>query len=128
MTITCPRCGLAFETKATTNTRCRRCKTVVRVGSGQPRQSRSAAEAASSEPLPEMAGSTVLVIAAGVVVLAFYVIPFIVRAVRRRRGMEPPTFATSGPYAAPAPSLPAAEDDGTRAHTGPNTASVDPSA
>jgi transcription elongation factor Elf1 len=30
-TITCKRCGLNFETEATTNTRCRRCRTVVRV-------------------------------------------------------------------------------------------------
>jgi len=30
-TITCKRCGFSFETEATTNTRCRRCKTVVRV-------------------------------------------------------------------------------------------------
>ena len=30
-TVTCKRCGLSFETEATTNTRCRRCKTVVRV-------------------------------------------------------------------------------------------------
>jgi hypothetical protein len=30
-TITCKRCGCSFETEATTNTRCRRCRTVVRV-------------------------------------------------------------------------------------------------
>jgi hypothetical protein len=30
-TITCKRCGFSFETEATTNSRCRRCKTVVRV-------------------------------------------------------------------------------------------------
>ena len=30
-TITCPRCGYRFETAACTSTRCRRCKTVVRV-------------------------------------------------------------------------------------------------
>jgi hypothetical protein len=30
-TITCPRCGYRFETAARTNTRCRRCKSVVRV-------------------------------------------------------------------------------------------------
>jgi hypothetical protein len=42
-TITCKRCGCSFETKATTNTRCRSCRAVVRVpaaarnpnGSGQ---------------------------------------------------------------------------------------------
>ncbi|MGO9197346.1 MAG: hypothetical protein ACLQK4_09485 [Acidimicrobiales bacterium] len=30
-TITCKRCNLSFETEATTNTRCRRCRAVVRV-------------------------------------------------------------------------------------------------
>ncbi|MHB8246882.1 MAG: hypothetical protein ACYDGN_16340 [Acidimicrobiales bacterium] len=32
--ITCPRCGSSFETAARTNTRCRSCKTVVRVPAG----------------------------------------------------------------------------------------------
>jgi hypothetical protein len=31
MMLTCPRCGHTFETRATTNTRCRRCRFVVRV-------------------------------------------------------------------------------------------------
>jgi hypothetical protein len=31
ITLTCKRCGLSFETRATTNTRCRSCKTVVQV-------------------------------------------------------------------------------------------------
>jgi hypothetical protein len=30
-TITCKRCGCSFETEATTNTRCRSCRAVVRV-------------------------------------------------------------------------------------------------
>lgn len=30
--ITCPSCGLSFETAATTNTRCRHCRRVVHVG------------------------------------------------------------------------------------------------
>jgi hypothetical protein len=29
--IICPRCGLSFETRATTNTRCRRCRAIMRV-------------------------------------------------------------------------------------------------
>lgn len=37
VTITCPRCGLVFETNAVTNTRCRRCRHVVNIG----RRSRS---------------------------------------------------------------------------------------
>lgn len=31
-TVTCGRCGHSFETQARTNTRCRRCRTVVHVG------------------------------------------------------------------------------------------------
>jgi hypothetical protein len=122
MTISCPRCGLAFDTRATTNTRCRRCKTVVRVGSGHARRFTGPTEPAPYEPTAELAGVGILVIAAGVVILALYVGRFIVWAVRSRRGTEAPTFATSSPYAVPATSPPAAEDDGTRAHTGPNAA------
>jgi hypothetical protein len=30
--VACPSCGLSFETAATTNTRCRRCRKVVNIG------------------------------------------------------------------------------------------------
>lgn len=30
--VTCPKCGLTFETRAVTNTRCRRCRYVVNIG------------------------------------------------------------------------------------------------
>jgi|GEM_PF-2165507 hypothetical protein len=45
-TITCKRCGCSFETEATTNTRCRRCRTVVRVpaSAGNPNGSGSSRE------------------------------------------------------------------------------------
>lgn len=43
-TVTCPSCGLGFETAATTNTRCRRCRKVVRVGTGPGRRTASLAE------------------------------------------------------------------------------------
>ena len=33
--IRCPSCGFSFETQAVTNTRCRRCRKVVRVGRSQ---------------------------------------------------------------------------------------------
>jgi len=33
VTVTCPACGLSFETAATTNTRCRRCRKVVNISS-----------------------------------------------------------------------------------------------
>jgi len=32
MQITCPSCGLTFDTQATTNTRCRGCRKVVNIG------------------------------------------------------------------------------------------------
>ena len=40
-TITCPTCGLSFETSATTNTRCRRCRKVVNIGSSPRRAARA---------------------------------------------------------------------------------------
>jgi hypothetical protein len=36
-TVTCPACGLSFETTASTNTRCRRCRKVVNIGPGKSR-------------------------------------------------------------------------------------------
>jgi DNA-directed RNA polymerase subunit RPC12/RpoP len=40
MELTCPDCGLTFETQATTNTRCRRCRKVVNIGSRRGRSER----------------------------------------------------------------------------------------
>lgn len=39
-TLTCPRCGSTFETSATTNTRCRSCRFVIRVPTGSDRPAR----------------------------------------------------------------------------------------
>lgn len=39
--LTCPACGLSFETTATTNTRCRRCRKVVNIGASQRRAARA---------------------------------------------------------------------------------------
>ena len=63
MTITCPRCGVAFETQATTNTRCRRYRAVVRVGSRQARRSRRAAKPVPDETPDELAGVAVTEVA-----------------------------------------------------------------
>ena len=38
--VTCPACGVGFETAATTNTRCRRCRKVVHIGSSPRRTAR----------------------------------------------------------------------------------------
>ena len=98
MNITCPRCDLAFETQATTNTRCRRCKTVVRVGAGPPGQSRRAPQPAPDEPAADLAGDGLIVVAAGVVILALYVVPAIIRFVRGHHAAEEaPTFCPVGP-------------------------------
>lgn len=48
MTLACPRCGLAFETRVTTNTRCRWCMTVVRIGPRPEDQLRKTAAPARS--------------------------------------------------------------------------------
>ena len=39
--LTCPACGLSFETTATTNTRCRHCRKVVNIGASQRRAARA---------------------------------------------------------------------------------------
>lgn len=81
MTISCPRCGFAFETRATTNTRCRRCRYVVRVGY---QSARLTAEPAVERPTDDAGGGVLLVVAAAMSLLAL-VVPAIVRAVQRRR-------------------------------------------
>lgn len=92
MTITCPRCGLGFESRATTATRCRRCRTVVRVGARRVSPSGRGGEATPDQQAQELAGGGVLLLVAGVVILGFYVVPAVVRAVRRRR--DPPAPET----------------------------------
>lgn len=94
MTITCPRSGLAFETQATTNTRCRRCKSVVRVGSGPAHRPQR-----GEVPAPDVpAGwtSMLIVAALGIFLFASYVLPPLVRAVRRRRADSSPVAAEIG--------------------------------
>jgi DNA-directed RNA polymerase subunit RPC12/RpoP len=45
MQLTCPACGLTFETEATTNTRCRRCRKVINIGArGRPEASTDAGD------------------------------------------------------------------------------------
>jgi hypothetical protein len=83
---------------------------------------RVAAESSPREPTADFPGVGILVIAAGVVILAFYVAPAIVRAIRGKRAL---TFAHDGAVTEPAPFLATAADDNTRAHTGPNGGDVD---
>lgn len=87
-TIECPPCETTFESRATTATRCRSCRSVVHVGAGRSgvRRSssaqRSSTTAWSTEPADD--GGSVLVFAAGLVLLA--VVGYgIYRYVRGRR-------------------------------------------
>src|SRR5579862_363059 len=98
MSVSCPRCGLAFETQATTNTRCRRCRYVVRVGSSPARARRTDPTLVESSGAD---GGGVLLVAAAGLALWFVVRP-IVRAVRRHG--TAPTFGPVGPEAGQAPS------------------------
>ena len=97
MTISCPRCGLAFETQATTSARSRRCKAVVRVGSGPARP--KVRTPAAGEPDDAPAGGVPAAVAVVVLVLAIAV-PSVVQAIRRHRDGRVPTLADSDPAAA----------------------------
>ena len=124
--VTCPRCGLSFESQATTATRCRSCRYVVRVGSSPSARTRRA-QATSAEYRGGTVDGAVLAIGAVGLFLAFYVVPRIVRAVRRRRAAMAPTFGPDGPGTGPAPPQAAtAGDDATRALTGPNGTGTGP--
>ena len=144
MTISCPRCGLAFESRATTATRCPTCRTVVHIsrgpGSARGRSARSPSPARSVAHDPHGAephdtGLHDLVVLAAVVA-AGYLAYRLVRRWLERRGPqvthpeEPsgqaevldttaPTSAHRGPEAEPGVPAVTARDDATWAHTGP---------
>ena len=117
--VTCPRCGLSFESQATTATRCRSCRYVVRVGSSPSARTRRA-QATSAEYRGGTVDGAVLAIGAVGLFLAFYVVPRVVRAVRRHRAGRAPTSGPVAPGACEAPPAPTAGDDGTRTYTGPS--------
>ena len=155
MTITCPRCGLAFESRATTATRCPSCRTVVHIsrgaGTARVRSARSSSPARSvphGSQEPDTTGlSDLLVLAA--FVGAGYLAYRLLRRWWERRGLrtqeaethrkEPsaeaiglgttsPTFANDGPEAEPVVPAVTARDDATRAHTEPNGDEAGPAA
>lgn len=66
-------------------------------------------------PSDELAGG-------GLAVVAFAVVPPIVRAIRRRRADRAPTAAPDGVVAEPAPFVATGPVDATRANTGPTPA------
>ena len=117
--ITCPRCGLEFESQATTATRCRSCRYVVRVGNSSSADTRRT-DASPSEYGGGTAGGAVLVIGAVGLLLVFCVVPRVVRAVRRRRGTTAPTSGPDSAVVGQPPPAPAGGDDGIRALTGPD--------
>lgn len=121
MTISCPRCGLAFETRATTNTRCHRCKTVVRIGSGPSTASRPSVEVATDE----IEGGSGLVVLAFVALAGAIVVPIVQALGRRRLNIAPVVGAvgSNGPAQVP-PSVTGEQGTG-RAHTGPNSTETD---
>ena len=103
-TIECPRCEPTFETKATTATRCRSCRSVVHVGprrsTGQrsPAQVRSTTTAWSAE-LADDENSAALVVLGTFVALAIGVgIYLYVRARRRKKATEEEKGSLSAPY------------------------------
>ena len=144
--ISCPRCGLAFESRATTATRCPSCRTVVHI-SRRTSSARSASSQAQSrversygDGDPGEGGGAVVILA-----LAMFGGWLLWRWWRTREAqpnetrhsMEPAagpyTFAASaptsgpvGPEAGEAPSAAAGGREATRAHTGPNQAGAGP--
>jgi len=129
MTITCPHCGLAFETQATTNTRCRRCRTVVRISASAPRPASPAVAETKVDalgangPSAEEAAAAIVALTTVVVGVLVLVVPRIIEFIRRHRVYMAPTLAPDGgPVAVtgPPPELGA-----TRARTGPNRDGVD---
>lgn len=87
MTISCPNCGLAFETQATTNTRCRRCKAVVRIGSRPARPRRTDQQELHQQPPAEFTGGGAVVVAA-FLFLALSVGVSIIRYYRQCRALS----------------------------------------
>ena len=142
MTISCPRCGLAFESRATTATRCPSCRTVVHISRGtssarsSSSQPQSRVERSYSDSDPGDGGGAVVLVA----FVAFGAWLFWQWWRNRRsrpdetgQSMEavagPYTFAwpapTSGPVgpeANQAPSVATGDHGATRTHTGPDGA------
>jgi LSD1 subclass zinc finger protein len=138
VTITCPRCGLAFESQATTATRCPSCRTVVHISRGTSSvrsgssQRPSRAERPYSDSDADDGGGTVVILA--LVAFGGWLLWQWWRSRRSQpdetgQSMEPATgpytFATSAPTSGPAapdagpgPYFATAAGDATRARTG----------
>lgn len=74
-------------TKATTNTRCRRCKTVVRIGSSSAHAGGPVDTPSEKPPTAQQAGGALLV--AGFIMLAVWVAATVVHFVQSRRDRPP---------------------------------------
>ena len=157
MTLTCPRCGLAFESRAATATRCPSCRTVVHIsrgaGTARVRAARSSSPARSVAQVshreePDGTGLHDLLVLAAIVAAGYLAYRLVRRWRERRRlrvqeaetlpeqpsadvgvlGATAPAFAHDGPEAEPAPPVATAGDDATGAHTGPDAAEPGPRA
>ncbi len=109
MTITCPRCGLAFETQATTTTRCRRCRHVVRVGTTPRAASQPIIDTEPQGYGADEAGYALVLVATVALWTLITYGPAITRAIRR-------IAAHVAPTPGPTDSMPQAtpgRDDGT---------------
>ena len=145
-TIACPCCGLAFETRATTATRCPSCQTVVHISRGtssarsSPSQAQSRLERSYSDSDPGEGGGAVVIVA--LVVFSGWLLwrwwrTREAQPNETRHSMEPAagpyTFATSAPTSGPvgpeaglAPPAATREHDATRAHTEPDRSEPGP--
>ncbi len=97
-TLTCPRCSTSFETEAVTDTRCRHCRTVVRVprsvdsttGAPSPSTPRAPVQVPDPEDIeaadagPDFPPPAVVVLLGGAILVAL-----VVRAFRRARRPSP---------------------------------------
>lgn len=103
VTITCPRCGLAFETQATTNTRCRRCRHVVRVGRSPARavpirlDDATSVDLAADHPTADEAAMAILTVASVVAGVLTLVVLGVAEAFQRWRGTSGRTLKSDDP-------------------------------
>jgi hypothetical protein len=72
MTVRCRRCGHAFETAATTNTRCRQCRTVVNIGRTVARPVEAAGAPMTPDPADNSSGLSPRVLGAGLGAVGAY--------------------------------------------------------
>ena len=141
MTSLCPRCGNAFESRATTATRCPSCRAVVHISRGASRWSlppRSRIQEADDESTELASGGGGILMVIAVLVLGGVIVYELIRRWRSRQaraeesedvqlaGQSPPVVPTTAPTLAPGgpgtdavPPLATRPDAATQGHTAP---------